>query len=158
VIIASLLLQGCFQLRQAPLWPAELQPVALQAAATERDFSLQLRQALVKRNIPISQLDAAATVVIGSERVERTVQSLDIRGKADEYLLSYQIELSALDGRGETILPRQDYRDSRSFAYDARQALGLQRQQQAMVTAMRQQAIEALIRRLAMLPLGEGQP
>ena len=151
-----MLLPGCFQLRDTPLWPSELQPVAVQATATERDFSVLLRQVLEQHQVALSQVEEAVTVVVGREVAARTVQSLDSRGKVDEYLLSYQIELSVQDHQGAVILPPQDYHDSRSFAYDARQALGLQRQQQEMLVAMRRQAVEMLIHRLAMLPASEG--
>lgn len=154
-LLALSLLSGCgFKLRGAYQLPAAMQQTYIDAASVNADLVHGLSIAL--RASEIELLDApsseAALLKLFKETRSKRVVSVDSRGRAREYTLSYAISF-ALTGRqpvsGEVFrIEQQDLQIDRDFLFDPEDVLGNARGESQLYEEMRQDLVRLILLRL----------
>lgn len=149
------LLSGCgFQLRGAYQLPAAMQQTYIDAVAVNADLVRSLGIAL--RASDIQLLDApssdAAQLKLFNETRSKRVVSVDSRGRAREYTLSYAISFSLsgpqpVTGDGFRI-EQQDLQIDRDFLFDPEDVLGNARGESQLYEEMRQDLVRLILLRL----------
>lgn len=149
------LLSGCgFKLRGAYQLPAAMQQTYIDAVSVNADLVRGLSIALRASNIEL--LDTpnsdAAQLKLFSETRSKRIVSVDSRGRAREYTLSYAISFT-LTGRdpvsGEAFrIEQQDLQIERDFLFDPEDVLGNARGESQLYDEMRQDLVRLILLRL----------
>jgi outer membrane lipopolysaccharide assembly protein LptE/RlpB len=141
-----------FHLRASEPWPGSLQPLRFENESHAPDFVFAMRKRLLEQGVALG--DGGAVLSILAEQVVRRASSLDAEGKAAEYALGYRIDVQLRDASNLIRLNRTlSY--TRSYAFDVANTVGHERQDRQLVVAMRQQAIDELIRQVSVIPAVE---
>lgn len=137
--LPALLLTGCgFQLRRAPDWPLELNPIHVDGLGGRDPFYLALVQSL--RAAGVEVLDArspdAAELRVLSLRESRRVLSVTGAARISEYELSRVLDTALrLPGEPEG-LPLGPLRASRVYVFDAAAVLSRDEREEELARAM----------------------
>lgn len=155
VLLCLSLLNACgFQLRGAYQLPAVMQQTYIDAASVNADLVRSLSIAL--RASEIQLLDApssdAAQLKLFKEVRSKRVVSVDSRGRAREYTLSYAISFS-LNGpqpvTGDVFrIEQQDLQIDRDFLFDPEDVLGNARGESQLYEEMREDLVRLILLRL----------
>lgn len=155
VLLSLSLLNGCgFQLRGAYQLPAAMQQTYIDAASVNADLVRSLSIAL--RASEIKLLDApssdAAQLKLFNETRSKRVVSVDSRGRAREYTLSYAISFSLSGPQSVTgdvfRIEQQDLQIERDFLFDPEDVLGNARGESQLYEEMRQDLVRLILLRL----------
>ena len=154
-LLSLSLLNGCgFQLRGAYQLPAAMQQTYIDAASVNADLVRSLSIAL--RASEIKLLDAPSSDVaqlkLFNETRSKRVVSVDSRGRAREYTLSYAISFS-LSGpqpvTGDVFrIEQQNLQIDRDFLFDPEDVLGNARGESQLYEEMRQDLVRLILLRL----------
>lgn len=149
------LLNSCgFQLRGAYQLPAAMQQTYIDASSVNGDLVRSLSIAL--RASDIQLLDApsseAAQLKLFNETRSKRVVSVDSRGRAREYTLSYAISFSLVGSQPATDetfrIEQQDLQIDRDFLFDPEDVLGNARGESQLYEEMRQDLVRLILLRL----------
>jgi LPS-assembly lipoprotein len=149
------LLNSCgFQLRGAYQLPAAMQQTYIDASSVNGDLVRSLSIAL--RASDIQLLDApssdAAQLKLFNETRSKRVVSVDSRGRAREYTLSYAISFSLVGRQPATDeafrIEQQDLQIDRDFLFDPEDVLGNARGESQLYEEMRQDLVRLILLRL----------
>ncbi len=154
-LLALSLLSGCgFQLRGAYQLPAAMQQTYIDAASVNADLVRSLSIALRASDIELLDApnDDAAQLKLFKETRSKRVVSVDSRGRAREYTLSYAISFT-LTGRqpasGEALrIEQQNLQIDRDFLFDPEDVLGNARGESQLYDEMRQDLVRLILLRL----------
>jgi LPS-assembly lipoprotein len=154
-LLSLSLLNACgFQLRGAYQLPAAMQQTYIDAASVNADLvrslSIALRASEIKL-LDVPSSDAAQLKLFNETRSKRVV-SVDSRGRAREYTLSYAISFS-LSGpqpvTGDVFrIEQQDLQIERDFLFDPEDVLGNARGESQLYEEMRQDLVRLILLRL----------
>lgn len=158
ILICCLLLAlpACgFHLRgqQSAKFPAQLSEMRVQAPSSGTLLQADMERALVSQaGVRIVRGEApAATLNIHEERSETRPAAVAQDVRVSEVLLRYEVEFDLADAAGKALLGRQSVTLQRALSYDRFNVLAQERQTQETLTQMRQDAVQQIIRRLAVI-------
>ena len=149
------LLSGCgFKLRGAYQLPPAMQQTYIDAASVNTDLLRSLSIALRASDIELldAPSDDAAQLKLFKETRSKRVVSVDSRGRAREYTLSYAISFS-LSGRepvsGDAFrIEQQDLQIERDFLFDPEDVLGNARGESQLYDEMGQDLVRLILLKL----------
>jgi len=146
VLISSLNACG-FSLRGNTPLPEDLQNMYLDARTGP--FKEQMEEILIRTGARLTEQREAADVQLSITEsiVERTVGTLDERGKANSYLLNYRVRYSlvAADGR---VLRSSAIDENRRYDFDPDIVLETESEQEELIQDMEQSVALRIIRQL----------
>lgn len=151
VILAVLLVTGCgFYLKgQRPL-PPELRDVRINNTASlvvESELERALRTEVERRGGRIAAIRNASVIHISKVTEDEQVLSLDIDGKAIEYLLTITVHFS-LDAGGKPAVPSQSITVYEEYSFDKREIVSSEHEGQEIRDAMYRELAELIMLRL----------
>lgn len=151
-----LILSACgFQLRgqHGTQLPPQLSEMRVRAPSSGTVLQADMERALVAQaGVRIVRGEApAATLTIHQERSQVQSGSVGSDVRLSELLLRYEVEFDLADAAGKVLLGRQSVSLQRALRYDKFNVLANERETQETTTQMRQDAVQQIIRRLAVL-------
>jgi LPS-assembly lipoprotein len=145
------LLSACgFQLRGAYQLPAIMSVTQVRAANDNSELVRSLKRSLKASDIRLvdSAQQAQAILQLSDERQQRRVISVDSRGRAREYAISYRISFQLLAPHTELQFEQQTIELQRDFLFDAEDVLGKGREEATLVRDMQQDMVRLIMLRL----------
>lgn len=143
-----MLLSACgFHLRGAVELPEALLEMNLQDAATATDIAPDLRRALQRQGVTLSQAAPMKLILLG-ESYSKRVLSVDSEGRVQEYGLSYGVQYSLQGPEGEWWINRESVSASRDLRFDATAVLGTGNEEAQLQQEMRRDVVNSILRRL----------
>ncbi len=91
----------------------------------------------------------APLLVLNGERSDSQVLSVSSTGKADEYLLKYEVSFRLTGKDGKTLAESQTVRVQRDHAFDRLNVLAMEKEEQELRREMRRDAVQQILRRLS---------
>ena len=150
VLCSLLLLSSCgFQLRGAYQLPSVMQLTYVKAKA-ESDLVSALKRQLKASGVTLVDAvsDQAATLSIYNEKKQKRTVSVDSRGRAREYTLSYQVEFELKHSPSGFLMEQQSVKIERDFLFDTDDVLGKSKGINELYESMQQDVIRLLLLRL----------
>lgn len=95
---------------------------------------------------------ASAVLRIQEARFERTVSTVDTRGRATGYLLIYTARFDVADSTGRSLLKSQTVRVHRDYEFDAAQLLAAEGEEEFLRRDMERDAAQRIVRQLGSIP------
>ncbi|VAW61943.1 hypothetical protein MNBD_GAMMA08-2444 [hydrothermal vent metagenome] len=145
------LLSGCgFALRGAYQLPAEMRVTFVDAVQKNSNFTRTLKRSLKASDIKIvnQATDDAAVLKLFKELKTKRIVSVDSRGRAREYTLTYAIRFSVSASQKEFEIAEQEVKISRDFVFDTEDVLGRSREESKLYEEMQVDLIRLLLMRL----------
>lgn len=147
LVLASSLNACGFSLRGSTPLPVGLQNMHLDAR--DGPFKEQMEEILVRIGARLTEASESADVQLSITEsiVERTVGTLDERGKADSYLLNYRVQYSLLASDG-SVLRSSLIEENRRYNFDPDIVLETETEQEDLIEDMEQAVALRIIRQL----------
>lgn len=144
-------LTGCgFHLRGHYKLPATMAKTFITAANQNSELVRSLKRSLQANDIQIvdSSQTASATLKIGAEKQDKRVLSVDSRGRAREYELSYAVTFSLQSHDSDLVVEDQTLVLEREFLFDTEDVLGKGREEATLLKDMQQDMVRLILLRL----------
>lgn len=163
VLLLLLMPSACgWQLRgtQSTQLPSALIPLQIEvgnAPAAYDALRLAMEQLLRQHSnaTVVSGRDDVARLVFAGESMKQSVMTVSpLDAKVSQYLLTYRLRYRLVAANGETLLPWQQIVVQQDYRFDTDTVLATEREQAGLRTALRQQALQQVLRRLSRLELG----
>jgi LPS-assembly lipoprotein len=148
-----LLVSACgFHLQGRMPLPESIRRIHLEAADTQSDFVLALREALVASGAQLTDLagPTAASLQISRDRVTERVLTVSARNIATDYELTYEVEVS-VRGAGRELMAPQELTLSRVYSFDEAKLLAKEREKSLLLDALARDMAGVVMRRLSAL-------
>jgi len=145
------LLSGCgFALRGAYKLPVEMKLTYVDAVQKNSEFVRKLKRSLKASDIKIANqvTDNAAVLKIFKELKTKRIVSVDSRGRAREYTLTYAISFNVSAPQSEFEIAEQEIKIDRDFVFDTEDVLGRSREESKLYEEMQTDLIRLLLMRL----------
>jgi LPS-assembly lipoprotein len=147
-------LGGCgFELRQAPALP--FRSMALVGFAPDSRLRAALQRSLEQAGVTLHERPAQAETVfdaLGDAR-EKTVAASTAAGQVRELQLRVRLRFRVATPSGRLLLPAADLLLSRDMSYSETAALGKQQEEALLYSAMEDDIVAQVLRRLASIQL-----
>lgn len=148
-----LLLTSCgFQMRGAYQLPVAMQTTYVDASAIAKNSGLS--RVLIRRlkasdiKIAESESDNIAVLTLSKEQKTKRIVSVDSRGRAREYTLTYKISFNVKAMNAEFEMIDQEIRIERDFVFDTEDVLGNSREESRLYEEMQADVIRLIMLRL----------
>ncbi|MFW2373458.1 MAG: LPS assembly lipoprotein LptE [Gammaproteobacteria bacterium] len=140
-----------FHLRGAYVLPESMSSTYVKASQQNSELVRHLKRTLKASDIALveSELQATAILDIGGEKQDKRVLSVDSKGLAREYALSYEINFELRSAQGQLELERQTLKLTRDFLFDTEDVLGKGREEAILVRDMQQDMVRLMMLRLS---------
>ena len=151
LIALTLLLSACgFHLRGAYELPAAMQTTFIEVGDPNSELVRSLKRTLKGNDVELvnSRQQAQAVLRLFNEQHSKRVLSVDSRGRAREYELSYQISFELLDADAASIIKEQTLSLQRDFLFDTEDVLGKGREEAVLINDMQQDMVRLIMMRL----------
>ncbi len=149
--LCALLLSGCgFKLRGAYQLPEAMQTTLIEAAQPKSELIRRLKRALKSSGVLIvdEASDNAAVLKIFNEKKSKRIVSLDAKGRAREYTLTYAVSFSVKALIQEFEVSEQAVQIDRDFVFDTEDVLGNSREEAKLYQEMEQDIVRLMLLRL----------
>ena len=103
----------------------------------------------MQTDVQIEDTGDAPLLVLYGERSDSQVLSVSSTGKADEYLLKYEVSFRLTGKDGKEVAESQTIRVQRDHAFDRLNVLSKEREEQELRREMRRDAVQQILRRLS---------
>lgn len=146
-----LLVSACgFHLRGAYQLPDSMGKTFIQAGNQNSELVRSLKRSLKANHIVIvnSPQDATAVLKIMGETQEKRVLSVDSKGRAREYELSYAVRFDLQSMVSESPFTEQSLKLEREFLFDTEDVLGKGREEATLIKDMQQDMVRLILLRL----------
>ena len=100
-------------------------------------------------DVQIEDTGDAPLLVLYGERSDSQVLSVSSTGKADEYLLKYEVSFRLTGKEGKVLAESQTVRVQRDHAFDRLNVLAKEREEQELRREMQRDAVQQVLRRLS---------
>ena len=100
-------------------------------------------------DVQIEDTGDAPLLVLYGERSDSQVLSASSTGKADEYLLKYEVSFRLTGKEGKALAESQTVRVQRDLSFDRLNVLAKEREEQELRRAMQRDAVQQILRRLS---------
>lgn len=147
ILVAAALLTGCgFHLRGKLPLPPQLEVIAVSIG--DIDFREEMIDALEASGAQVVDEAAARSVLdMYNVQFDRSVRTIDTRGKVTGYILRYDVSYRVLDDQGESL------RDTtlalqRDYNFDPEQVLQAEREEDSLREDMIEELVQRIMRQL----------
>jgi len=150
-LLLSALLTACgFQLRGAYQLPQEMSSTYVEAPDENSDLVRALKRSLKASGVNLfaQASEEAAVLKVGNAQKSKRIVSVDSRGKAREYTLTYAVVFSVSFEKTDFEMSEQTISISRDFLFDTEDVLGNSREEAQLYTEMQQDAVRLILLRL----------
>lgn len=139
-----------FKLRGAYKLPAEMQITYVKTSQPKSGFIRALKRSLKASNINIVDqvTEEAAVLSVSKESRSKRIVSVDSKGRAREYTLTYAIRFSVKAAKNKFEIEEQDVRIDRDFVFDTEDVLGKSREESKLYEEMQQDIVRLVLLRL----------
>jgi LPS-assembly lipoprotein len=151
-----LLLSSCgFHLRgtgatQLPEALSRLRVVAQDSKLAHDPLLVAMKEALrTQGGASIVETAGVPTLILSGENTGSDVLAVGAAGKVSAYLLRYEVTFHVRGADGKELLAAQTVRLRRDYVYDPLNVLAKEREEQELTRALRQDAVQQIVRRLA---------
>jgi len=154
-LLMVLILSACgFQLRGEARLPEAMAQTWLAVpdpnSSFARELSLRLRASGVE---VLEQAQADSAVLrIHAERLRSEPLTISGQARVREFVLVFDLDFELIDGRGETLIPRETLRLTREYSFDEQAILAATREEEFLRAELRQAMASRLMRRLEAVP------
>lgn len=100
-------------------------------------------------DVQVEDTGDAPQLVLYGERSDSQVLSVSSTGKADEYLLKYEVSFRLTGKDGKALAESQTVRVQRDHAFDRLNVLAKEREEQELRREMQRDAVQQILRRLS---------
>lgn len=148
-LLGSGLLTGCgYHLRGALVLPDNLKTMAIQADSREFKLVETLSRTMRAAGVSVAQKASADVSAIKIHQVEevRDTGSIDSRGNAIKYELTYQVTYSVVDEDGKTLLPIDQVKMRKTYDYDQTDPVQSDREEQIVYEDLRREVSARILR------------
>ena len=97
--------------------------------------------------------EAQVVLEILSNQRDKTILTRNSQGRVREYTLIYRLNYRVKDGSGEVLLPSSQVTAAREMSFNENAALGKETEEDLLYRDMQVDAIQQILRRLALLPM-----
>ncbi|MDO8705202.1 MAG: LPS assembly lipoprotein LptE [Sulfuricaulis sp.] len=162
LVMCNLLLVSCgFHLRGAGT--VELSPrlsslrVNVEGNQLQNDPLLAAMKNVLRTQADVQIEDSgdAPLLVLYGEHSDSQVLSVSSTGKADEYLLKYEVSFRLIDKDNRLLSESQTVRIQRDHAFDRLNVLSKEREEQELRREMQRDAVQQILRRLSRITIQE---
>lgn len=109
-----------------------------------------MKQALrAQTNARLEETGDAPRLLLYGEGSDSRVLSVTSTGKADEYLLTYEVSFRLTDAKEQPLSQPQTVRVQRDYRYDPLNVLAKEREEQELRREMQRDAVQQILRRLS---------
>lgn len=150
LILGASLLSCGFKLRGAYELPAAMKVTYIDQTQLNVDMFRALKRTLKSSNIKVMDIktdDAAVLRLYNVNKGQRTV-SVDSKGRAREYTLSYALNFTLISRQHEFEIAEQAIHIERDFIFDPEDVLGNSRGTSQLYEEMQQDLVRLLLLRL----------
>jgi LPS-assembly lipoprotein len=153
VIGLALLSGGCgFHLQGRSSLPAVLATARVEASDLQSDFYVGLRSALRASGTRLDGAESGAAVIrILSDGTTERVLTVSARNIPTAYELSYTVRIAVSAGDHELLAPELQT-VSREYSFDEKALLAKERERETLTTALADDLVTLVMRRLSKLP------
>ncbi len=155
ILVAAMLFvslcAGCgFHLRQEATLPANLQRMYINIVDPLSPLAKDLARALPRSGVVVvDKIEPGVAVLeIPVNAFHTDVLSVSGRARANEYTLRYHVEFVVKDAAGTIMLPEQTVELSRTFTFDATQAIGISAETDLLTAELQREMVQSVMRRL----------
>jgi LPS-assembly lipoprotein len=151
-LLSLLALSGCgFELRREP--ELHMHSIGLTGFSRNSALEAELRRQLSRTSVQVLDDVSRAEVVIEAERDsrERVVVVSTSAGQVREWELRLHLDYVLRRPDGEVLMPRTELTITREMTYTETQALAKEQEEAQLYRAMQSDAINQVLRRLAVL-------
>lgn len=120
-------------------------------AGPDGTFKDQLERIVTRAGAEVASNQAGADVILNVTKasVQRTVGTLDERGKANSYNLLFQVEYSLDDTQGKSIRKLTKLNESRRYNFDPNLVVETESEEAELLEDMEEQASLRIVRQLS---------
>lgn len=147
ILVAAALLTGCgFHLRGKLPLPPQLEVIAV--SGEDIDFREEMIDALEASGAQVvDEADARSVLEMYNVQFNRSVRTIDTRGKVTGYILRYDVSYRVMDDQGEEL------RDTsmalqRDYNFDPEQVLQAEREEASLREDMVEELVQRIMRQL----------
>ncbi|NIO40901.1 MAG: hypothetical protein GTO41_12415 [Burkholderiales bacterium] len=97
---------------------------------------------------------AQVIVKVENEQRAQNILSLSTSGSVSEFLLSYQVSYRVMDNKGKDLVAPSQISLQRSMTYSDTETLGKQSEEKMLFRDMEADAVQQMLRRLSVVPIG----
>ncbi len=157
VSVLALVIAGCgFQLQGRADLPPVLAAAHIDASDAQSDFYLGLRSALrsAGSSLQDSTTTTGATIHIVSDGISERVLAVSALNLPTAYELVYTVRI-AVDAGGRELLTAESFSATREYSFDVTALLAKERERESLTTALADELVTIVMRRLSSLPAAE---
>jgi LPS-assembly lipoprotein len=111
----------------------------------------------IQTDVQIEDSGDAPQLMLYGERSDSQVLSVSSTGKADEYLLKYEVSFRLIDKDGRLLSEPQTVRIQRDHAFDRLNVLSKEREERELRREMQRDAVQQILRRLSRITIQESK-
>lgn len=142
-------LRGAGQYQMAPAF-STLRVMVENSQQQNDPLLVAMKNALrIQTDVQIEDSGDAPLLVLYGESSDSQVLSVSSTGKADEYLLKYEVSFKLIGKEGKALSEPQTVRVQRDHAFDRLNVLAKEREEQELRRDMQRDAVQQILRRLA---------
>ena len=149
--LSLVLLSGCgFHLRGGVELPTVMEQTFLSGVPVDSALGVEIGNVLTRHGgiVVAEQGSATATLIINSEKIDKTVIGVDSSGKASEYELRLTLSYRLLDSEKKELVGQQSVRVVRILRFDSSNVLSSETEESELRQEMRRSAVRQMINRL----------
>jgi LPS-assembly lipoprotein len=154
LLLLGSLLAGCgFHLQGSGPLPHSIALVRIETNDTESDFYFGLRKALLAAGTRIDENghdDTATVIHVINDTIAQRVLSVSALNVPTEYELSYSLKFS-VTSNGRELIAEESHTLVRDYSFNESQLLAKEREQHILSTALAQDLVTVVMRRLSSL-------
>jgi len=153
LFVASAITACGFHLRGNTPLPAEISNIYIEAK--NGPFKEKMEEVLSYGGATIATVQEAAssTLIVQKSIVEKTVGTIDERGKANSYELTYKVNYKLVDREGVSLRTASLY-ENRRFDFDPDTVLETESEEENLIVDMEESIALRVVRQLATIKTG----
>ncbi|VAW59659.1 hypothetical protein MNBD_GAMMA11-2281 [hydrothermal vent metagenome] len=151
LLLCSLFLSGCgFKLRGAYVLPQVMQTTVIETAQPRSELIRALKRGLKASGVKLvdEAMHSAAVLSVLNEKRSKRIVSLDARGRAREYTLTYAVSFSVKARLQEFEIKQQTVQIDRDYVFDTEDVLGNSREEKRLYQEMGGDLVRLILLRL----------
>jgi LPS-assembly lipoprotein len=134
--------------------------VAIEGGQAANDPLLAAMKTALRTQAGVTVVDSveAPLLLLSGERSDSQVLSVGTTGKADEYLLKYEVSFRLVGVDGKALAEAQTVKLQRDHAFDRFNVIAKEREEVDLRRDMQRDAVQQILRRLARITFKSSEP
>ena len=134
--------------------------VTIEGSQAANDPLLVAMKASLRTQAGVTVVDSveAPLLLLSGERSDSQVLSVGATGKADEYLLKYEVSFRLVGVDGKVLAETQTVKLQRDHAFDRFNVIAKEREETDLRRDMQRDAVQQILRRLARVTFKSSEP